>query len=282
MTEEQQLTRGAIEAVERLTRDGQKPAIVRADAEPRGIYDVWDPKTGTIATRQARLGPVDLEMDSLEDLAEWAVNGDRVSSTPTGPPSGADEEGRAGPPCIYYGRDGAVGVRIVNGFREWSRCRFGRSDEFLRLEEIQGREMTPRALWTVLRTYFGKALSPDLVAFFGKLKFTMGQTSTMEVKVGSEAYSRDVRAEITGENAVPDSLTMKLRVLAIPDACEWRYPVIVHLETNPEAKTVALLPASDALEDAVAAALKDVADYLLTEGANVGVSVIRGTPKERE
>lgn len=232
--------------------------IIRPEAEPKDVYYLLNSRTGATERIVAHKHPINVVLHDLRSLEDW-ISGD---STNCGK--------------IFVGRNAIVAYRLnAAGQRETAKIELNASEPFLFLAKKEPLQQRP--FWMALRTKLRDCLSSDFVAAVSSIKWGVSSDGASTVAVGKESLSRSAVASIRTEAAIPDDIVVTFPVFSNEFARNRHEAITCAVDLSPEAKTFALIPHRNHLDDAVANTIKSIAETIQTATGNIA-EVFVGTP----
>lgn len=133
---------------------------------------------------------------------------------------------------------------------------------FALLQKLENLE--PQVLKRMIRVgLFGTDLDPvDFESIISNLKFESTQTSDMKVMKGDESISKSVRAKVTGENEIPEALSVTFSAYPSVKTVSSKVTVNCAVITDPTAGTVSVVPFPGEIKSCIQEAMEDVMESL--------------------
>lgn len=158
---------------------------------------------------------------------------------------------------IWYNRNQVVAILDDTDYLRHHRVTMGlqlspQIKELLRLEQ-QVRPMKQAEIISYLRTKFhGCINNPQLLMTLRGLRFTASKANTGDIQHGRRNVTSDIAAEVIGAQTIPE--TFQLLVPVFASGLAYTEPVTMIVDINLEAETISMIPAPNAIEEAIASA----------------------------
>lgn len=122
---------------------------------------------------------------------------------------------------------------------------------------VELEELSPKDLHRKLRVdLFDTIVSPaDFPEVMSVLKFQVTQTNESVLRKGDESIGNNLRAQVTGESELPESVTFTFAVFPELDGLDTREAVQCAVLTSPADGTISVVPYPGQVEKAVLSAL---------------------------
>lgn len=229
----------AIERIRQLSRDALTPQTLYPGVEPKHVYYLYDPHTGTLERRWAEPHPRAHRLHTLDSFIEAVQN------------YGAERV------AVFCGRGDLVAVLDDGGDRrDMVRMELRKAEQFLTLERLRDEhdEMTQREFVSRLRVDLAGALvDPLIVNTFRHLKFSKLDDGQHKLDHGKEALSREIHQEMVADGVpIPEELWCALCVYRdlVEPADDLRKTVRCAIELNLLDASFTLIPLAGELETA--------------------------------
>lgn len=236
------MLRELLDRVVELGRESQQVEAVRPPAEPPHVYLLPGPG-GTWERHEAEPPPRNHQCADLASLVRFALDfcGD-------GDPDAQEVE-------IWYSRRGVVCFIDADTRRDRVCVPVALSAPMASVCERQGKMMEHKAFVRFLRIELGGAAPPQLTESVRRLQFRAEESGESAVAHGGASIGRSIRAELQGEGAIPESVTLFLRGF---EGHRSEYPVEFAVEVDAAARKLALT----AMPGEVERALREAEDGL--------------------
>lgn len=134
-----------------------------------------------------------------------------------------------------------------------------------------------KEFYKLLRIDLHDVLPPDstLPAKVQKIRWQDVGESGGEVSHGKESIDRAVRQAIQGTDAIPETITVSLRLFQCPDLRDCK-PVVCAIDIDVESKRFALIPLPMQIQDVMDAVIDEIAAHITEKVKDAGVPVYRG------
>jgi len=161
-----------------------------------------------------------------------------------------------GPPVLWHSRQAVVLVTNDNDRLDTVRLPLLFSDQFAALEGLRGtKQFSQRELIRYLRFRVGATL--EQIAPFRKIDWSTGEKASATITRGKESLGAQIQAEVAGLSEIPETLTFRVPVYALPDPLE-PIPVTLLIEPEPRDQAFAVQVEPDGIAGAIDAAQDDI------------------------
>jgi hypothetical protein len=109
-----------------------------------------------------------------------------------------------------------------------------------------------------------------------KLKFRQAESGHADIQHGNESMGRQIEAEVTGADAIPDSLVVETNLYSNPGLDEQKFTIGLDLEIDVKNQRFLLRPVPDEIEKVTAAQLASIRAEI--EEADSELPVFFGRP----
>lgn len=190
----------------------------------------------------------------------------------------AVKEQKHGPalPVIWLGA-ACVGLVIDDPTRrDRAELPLETTPQFKTLEGLRGAVLKQADLVRVLRVALAGCLpsGSSLLGLVRNLKFRNDAAGVGNLQHGRESMGKSIEAEVLGTDALPEEVTLHVRVFDLPE-CRVARPVTCALEIEPHTQTFRLTPLPLQLNEAMEAELSEIEARI--RGAVRDVPLYRGS-----
>lgn len=255
--------------VEAIALQGVKahlPIIVKADAEPNGVYYVRqaDGTTERVVAdppwREHKAQDLDTVVAFAKRFVEYKDAADAVG------------------PVIWYSRTGVTCVLDDHDRRDTVHMHFGASPQLVHLAEDR-KAYTQAEFIRILRITFADCLTAcdGLLQCLRSIKFRVHSDGTSKVAQGKASIGKIIDAELTGADALPEYVTFDVPVFGVA-SLPVRALVRCALEVNPQLETFQLVALPGEVEKATSVGENWVRDAVETALGDAEVPIYYGKP----
>lgn len=223
----------AINAIAELAVEANKPTVINPGGDPRSVLLVK--KDGTIEEFDV---PPPLRSEKLASLSELAEFVKKQMTNAA---------------IVFAAMDGVTALYDVKDRRERASLALAASDQWKLLSGAAGKSYGQREFYALLRVGFDGCLPDDrLLALVKSIKWQTSDSGASAVSNASHTMGRQLVAEVTGIDAVPDEVTLSVPVW---DGLTLREPVRCAIDVNPDTRTFQISPFAGQISQAQTAAL---------------------------
>lgn len=252
-----------IESISALSKRAEAVSVVHPEAEPDHVYLLVDRLSSDVKKLSAEPEPRD---HLAGDLASLAAEATRIAEV-------AEDSNVV----IWYSRGGVVAID--------DKCRrdtvvlpIKHTPQFntlLGLEKSKAK-LDQKRFVLLLRVDLGECLAKtgNFLGLIRQLKFVAGKDTGGTVQHGKESISRSTIAEVSGAEAVPEEVTLRVRVFELADD-KTSQDVKCAIELDGVTETLSIFPFPGELDRAVQDAERAIGEKLR---AAATVPVIYGSP----
>ena len=154
----------------------------------------------------------------------------------------------------WYSRQGVVVLVDDTTRRDRVTLPLELSPQVKALQALEGsrKSFTQKELILFLRTTLAKCADPSLVDIFRRVKFRATQGGDAELTHGKSSIGRQLTAELTGQQAIPEYVAFSLPIFAASFLAVGR--VECAIEVLPDSEQFQLIPLPGQIEAAIAEA----------------------------
>ncbi len=247
---------GVTAQVEKLTRDAvtKKPSVVALQGEPRGKYLLVD-KDGIGIPTIPGAGWHSEHLDTPQELKRFIEKNLKDTAS------------------VFYDETKIIFVSDLADRRDIAACDLVKSEPYIFLASKPGPQNQKDFVRTLRITLRGCLdSSSNLIQLVRDLKFTSGGEVEGSIQHGNESMGRKIANQVTGQGAIPEEITLRIRVFENHPAI---VPVACALEILPAEGCFRLTPYPMELRKAMDDTLSSVAFVFSDDGLP---PVYRGRP----
>lgn len=245
----------AIAEVAALVQSANKTDVLKVSGEREGVYFLVGPDGK--ATKH--VADPSWHREQLETPGELAAFVD-------------SEKGDRS--VVFLNEKQVIFVKDLADRRDIATCTLIETPQIQWLKQCSGKQLQQADFVRLLRITFRGALGPDsgLVALIRNLKFSTAADGGANIQHARESIGRSVMAEVRGESAIPEEVTLRVPVF---ENHPFIAPVSCAIEVFPHEQAFRLTPFPLQVRMAVDAALANIEELF---GVDAMPQVFRGQP----
>lgn len=212
----------AIGQVADLARGTTRTTVMEVKQEPAGTYYLVGP-TGLAERKVAAPAWHNETLDTPAELRQFIKDNRKQSD------------------AVFFDESAIVYVYDLDDRRHRAACPLKLNPQFKWLRDESAQQFRQPDFIRLLRITLKGCVSPDsnLLQLVRQLKFNATQDGGATIQHGKESIGRNITAQVTGEAAIPEEVTLMLSVF---ENFRFAVNVLCAVEINPHDQTFRLTP----------------------------------------